>query len=318
MPNRSVNIIRYLCTKRSQMKNLAAIILLSVGISILFSSCKEDKEETPEPKLIFKFKFDSTQARLDGFGQPSAIPANHFAQSPRFNKMSSHYIELAPTAFTALGSGAVLYRNDETTAGGDNAIDFEKSILAGQNETFFSVPLANVAAGTYQYLRVSLAYQNYDINFRVTDTVFGTFDLTGTLASFIGFNTYIKSFKIKDSTLVLNDDRKQGYWAFELHYPGFPLPQYVSSGQAPEGATTVPNPINSTSPIPAGSCVVTGAFSTPLTISGNETQDIVITVSLSVNKSFEWVENSNPDYFEPAAGDTVVDMGVRGLIPIIN
>lgn len=304
------------------MKNLVAIILLFIGTSTLFSSCKDDKEETPDPtpsgpKLIFKFKFDSTQVRLDGFGQPSSIPSGHSAQSPRFNKMSSHYIELAPTAFTALGSGAVLYRNDETTAGGDNAIDFEKSILAGQNETFFSVPLASVTTGTYQYLRVSLAYQNYDINFRVN--VSGTdFDLNGTLASFIGFNTYIKSFKIKDSTIVLNDDRKQGYWAFELHYPGFPLPQYVSSGQAPDGATTVPNPINNTSPIPAGSCVVTGPFSTPLTISGNETQDIVITVSLSVNKSFEWVENSNPDYFEPAAGDTVVDMGIRGLIPIVN
>ena len=50
--------------------------------------------------------------------------------------MSAHYVELAPTAFTALGAGAVLYRAAETTTGGSNAIDFEKSNFAGNNETF--------------------------------------------------------------------------------------------------------------------------------------------------------------------------------------
>ncbi len=84
------------------MKNIVFVILLFAFGSALLSSCGEDKQETPAPtptptgpKLVFKFKFDSTQARLDGFGQPSTIPFNHSAQSPRFNKMSSHYIELA-------------------------------------------------------------------------------------------------------------------------------------------------------------------------------------------------------------------------------
>jgi hypothetical protein len=67
------------------------------------------------------------------------------------------------------------------------------------------------------------------------------------------------------------------------------------------------------SPIPQGSCVVTGQFLNPLVITGNETQDIVVTVSLSTNKSFEWLENSTPGYYEPALGDVVVDMGVRGM-----
>jgi len=90
----------------------------------------------------------------------------------------------------------------------------------------------------------------------------------------------------------------------------------VETGQAP--GTTVPNPIFATSPIPAGSCVVTGAFAAPFTVTGTETEDIVIIVSLSTNKSFEWIENDGNNVFDPINGETVVDMGVRGMIPIVQ
>lgn len=312
--------------KNFHMKNSIKISLLCIILSVILFSCKnENTDEVPapvEPKLVFKFKFDSMQVRLNGQGTPTTVPAGHGAQSPRFNKMSVHYIELAQTAYTALGSGKVLYRNAEVNTGGSAAIDFSQSTFAGDGETFFSVPLKEVVAENYQYLRVSLAYQNYDINFRTTVSTMN-YDLTGTIASFIGFNTYITNYKIKDSTLVVNDDRLQGYWAFEVHSPLIALPQYVFSGQAPAGATTVPNPLFATSGIPAGSCVVTGAFTngsanSPLVITGNETKDVLITVSLSTNKSFEWTEHSTIGYFEPAAGDTVVDMGIRGLIPIVT
>ena len=78
------------------------------------------------------------------------------------------------------------------------------------------------------------------------------------------------------------------------------------------------NPIFNTSPIPAGSCVVTGAFQAPVTITGNETADVVITVSLSTNKSFEWTELDGDNKFEPVNGETVVDMGIRGMLPIVE
>lgn len=290
---------------------------LIISTTVFFMSCKKDSDEnttpTPvEPKLIFKYKFDSTQTRLNSMGLVSTIPSNHGVQSPLFNSMSSHYIELAQTATTALGSGTVLYHAAETIVGGSTAIDFSKATLKGNNEIFYSVPLKDVTSGTYNFLRVSLAYQNYDIKFRYTTTGGINYDSNGTIASFIGYNTYINSVKIKNQTLAVNDNRLQGFWAFEIPSVS------VDSGQASPGATTVPNPINSTSPVPAGSCVVTGAFASALTITGNETEDIVITVSLSTNKSFEWEEFSTPGYFEPAAGDKVVDMGIRGLIPIIN
>ena len=289
-------------------KTIGALLSLAVLCSSLFSSCKKDDDTTPppvEPRLIFKFKFDSTQVRLDNLGNLSEIPSNHGAQSPRFNAMSAHYIELTENQFTLPGAGTVLYHAPETTAGGSNAIDFSQSAAVGNGDTFFNIPIKDINPGNYEWLRVSLAYQNYDIDLRYTWSGIN-FDITGTLASFIGFNTFINNFQIKDSTLSVNANKLQGFWAFETIYG-------VNQGQAPAGATTVPNPLFATSPIPQGSCLVTGDFENPLVITGNETQDIVVTVSLSTNHSFEWVENSTPGYFEPAAGDAVVDMGIRGM-----
>lgn len=300
------------------MKSVKFIVCALCAIALI-EGCKKDDEvdNTPlEPMLVLKFKFDSTQQRLGSNGQPEAVPGGHGAQSPRFNTMSSHYIELAQNELTAIGTGAVLFKNAETTAGGSTAINFSQSTRVGNNETFFSVPLSQVTAGTYEYLRVSLAYQNYDVNFRVN--YLGTnYDLSGTLASFIGYNTYVGEYKIKDSIVDVYSNKLQGYWGFETHTAGA-VAGTVSTGQAPPGATTVPNPVFATSPIPQGSCLVTGAFSQPFVITGSETEDVVITVSLSTNKSFEWTENSTAGYFEPLAGDTVVDMGIRGLIPIVQ
>jgi len=281
---------------------LFAIIL---GASFSIFSC-EDLDDTPkEPMLIVKFKFDPTQERLNNLGLPTALAAGHGAQSPLFNTISSHYVELAPDATTQLGSGTVLYHAPETTLGGANAIDFSQSKIVAEGETFLEIPLKKIVSGNYQWLRVSLSYQNYQISVRSSGQ-----DYQGTLASFVGFNTYIGSHSIGNTFFQVDGNRAQGYWAFALN----DLP-YSTSGQAPANATTVPNPIAATSPIPAGSCVVTGKFATPLSITGYEKKNIVVTVSLSTNNSFEWIDLNNDGKYEPAAGETVVDMGLRGLVP---
>lgn len=274
-----------------------------------FYACKKNNGNGSNtgPKINFIFRFDSTQARLDAFGNPAPIAAGHAAQSPRFNKMSAHYLELSPNQLTALGAGQVLYHAPETAAGGANAIDFSRSQFAGNNEVFWSVPLKNIAAGSYEWLRVSLAYQNYNVWVRANG-----FTIDGTIASFIGFNTYISNYKIKDSTITLNSNKLQGYWAFEGSAAGF---GFVQSGQAPAGATTVPNPLFASSPVPAGSCVVTGKFGNPLVISGNEQADVSVIVSLSINKSFEWINADGNSSYDPLGGDAVIDMGIRGMIP---
>ncbi|MBA3681657.1 MAG: hypothetical protein H0W73_10915 [Bacteroidetes bacterium] len=270
------------------------------------------------PKLIFKFKFDSTQARLDNFAMPSTIPGTNAAQSPTFNGMSAHYIEMAQGDLTQVGQGTVLYRAEETTCGGNNAIVFCKSIVAKDGDVFFSVPIASVTPGTYKWLRVSLAYQNYDVKIKTTSA--GV--INGTIASFVGFNTYVSKYKMHGATMTptLNGagNKLQGYWGFYTNYMSTDV---KAEGQAPQ--TTVVNP-NPSSPIPPGSCLVTGAFVTtaapnvgaPLTITGSETQDIIITVSLSTNKSFEWKELTFDGLFQPEIGENVVDMGLRGLKPM--
>jgi hypothetical protein len=60
---------------------------------------------------------------------------------------------------------------------------------------------------------------------------------------------------------------------------------------------------------------VTGNFSNNLVINGNETRDVTITLSLSINNSFEWHEITADGKYEPSIGENVVDMGLRGLLP---
>jgi hypothetical protein len=284
------------------MKLKLVLIVTVLALCAGFASCEK---EDSEPMLIIKFKFDKNQARLNNLGQPSTVASGNAAQSPDFNTISSHYIEFAPTATTQLGQGAIVYHAPETTQGGANAIDFSKSKIVKEGETFLAIPLSQVHSGTYEWARVSLSYQNYDINVRSAGV-----DYLGTLASFVGFNTYITTHAIGNSFFPVNANRLQGYWAFSLKdYP------YSSEGQAPAGATTVPNPLATTSVIPAGSCVVTGKFLNNLVITGDEKHNIVVTFSLSVNNSFEWHEVNADGKYEPAAGETVIDMGLRGLIP---
>ncbi|HYF32624.1 MAG TPA: hypothetical protein VD993_15975 [Chitinophagaceae bacterium] len=302
------------------MKKLIPTVA-SLGMLACIACNKE--HSVSNAQLIIKFRFDSTQVRLNNVGQPSVIPSGRAAQHPIFSKMSAHYIELAPTAFTPLGGGKVLYRALETGIGGSTAIDFQKASFARDNEVFFSMPLKDVKPGKYEWLRISLAYQNAHVKFKV-DTIINGFPIqgeyTGTLAGFIGFNTYITNFTINRESVTVNANRKQGFWGFEtvISGPGFSVP-VVSTGQAPPGATTVVNPIFSTSPIPPGSCVVTAAFVPgKLNIIGNETKDIIIEASFSTNKSFEWEEIVHDGKWEPGKGEKVVDMGIRGMVPKIK
>ncbi|MEM1030991.1 MAG: hypothetical protein AAGN82_11610 [Myxococcota bacterium] len=253
------------------------------------------------PFLHFELAVDPEQERLDNFGRPSSLPSGHAAQSPEFHSLGVHYFELAPNAFTMLGDGAVLYESPRTADGGDDAIDFDELPRAAPGEVIRSIPLRNIAPGTYEWVRMSLAYQEYDVALR-----FAGVDLTGRLGSFVGFNNYITDFDLDGQTVTVDDDRLQGFWAFTAF-------GRVERGQAPVGATTVPNPISDSSPIPAGSCVVTGQFAETFTVTGDETDDVTVVVSLSSNQSFEWIEVEEDGVFEPERGEAVVDMGVRGV-----
>ena len=219
--------------------------------------------------------------------------------------MSAHYIEFAKDSLTQIGNGYIAYKGAETAAGGANAVDFDQAITVTNGGTLYEVPISQITPGIYKWLRVSLTYQNYDIKF-----LSGGIDYFGTLASFVGFNNYITDYTINSQTVAVNSNKLQGYWGFETAGLTF-------EGQAP--GTTVPNPIAISSPVPAGSCVVTGDFPTDLVLIGNETEDIIVNINLSTNKSFEWRDLNGDGFYEPSdgvnPGDTVVDMGLRGLYP---
>lgn len=286
--------------------------LLHLIVSFLFIasllSCSDDTPTEP-PRLIFKLKFDPNQERLGNFGEPAVIPVGNAAQTPVFNSMGIHYIELAGNKDIPAYNGTLVHKTPVTTIGGSEAIDFDQALYAGNNEIFYSTELSNITPGDFDFLRLSLSYQNYSIKWESNNI-----DLDGTIASFIGANTYINSYKVRSKSVEVNANKAQGYWAFETDF----VEIAVIEGQAPAGSTTVPNPIFDSSPIPFGSCLVTGAFDTPFTITGNEKEDIIITCSVSINNSFEWIDNENTGKYNPQDGDAVVNMGVRGLIPIVQ
>jgi hypothetical protein len=280
---------------------------ISLGLVSAFLSACSPASEAPTPavsnaKLIFRLRFDSTQTRLNNLAQSAGLAAGNAAQSPRMQGMSIHYVELAPPTPVALGQGTVLYQAPETKLGGDQAIDFDSAKVTADGETFFSIPLSKVKPGTYKHLRVSLAYQAGEITLRHAGV-----NYPATIASFIGFNTYIRSFRPRSQAIAVNGNRTQGFWAAEVA-------GLLFQGQAPPGSTTVPNPLFASSPIPQGSCVVTGAFPNDLVVGGQEGQDIIVTVSFSTNRSFEWRDANGNGAFEPALGETLVDMGVRGMV----
>lgn len=221
-----------------------------------FAGCQKD-DPTPSntSNLQFKIEFDATQPRLNNIGLPATLPAGNAAQTPVFRKMSVHYLELAPGAFTQLGQGAIVYKGPETSDGGAAAVDFDGAAVVGAGELFAKISLADIAPGTYEWVRASVTYQNYDIHFNLKNVpVVGNLDnQKGTIASFVGFNTFIRNITPNTKTLAVNDDKKQGFWAFETSFSApYDIYNQVSSGDGQAGATTVVNPLAATSPIPAG------------------------------------------------------------------
>jgi len=318
---------------------MKATNLIVLACLLTLSACKkeDDNNSNSDLKVLFQLKFDPNQERLDGFGAPSVIPDGHAGQSPDFNSMSVHYIEFVPDQLTPIESGAVVYtgatQSAESGSQFEDAITWNDAIVAGADETFLTLDMSTLPPGTYQYLRASVTYQNASVKFNLNNLPAplpsNLLNQNGTLAGFIGFNTYIDSLTVKNHTVYVGGDRPQGFWAFEtkLDDPYQELLEQftdpVQLGQAPAGSTTVVNPLSQFGiTLPQGSCIVTGALTEPLVITGKETEDITVTLSFSVNKSFEWIDsNGNGEWDGDAQSlnfEQAVDMGLRGLKVIVE
>lgn len=296
----------------------SAILL---ALLFLVSSCKKDNPPASNPELKFVFTFDTTQTRLDNLGNPSTIPAGNAAQHPDFEFIAAHYVELIPNPLTLLGEGEILFMSPIVTSGGDSAIDFNSLFLASAGDTFLSVPLSDISPGNYSHIRISVAYQQYSVDVRVDTTVstnppIGFNDFVKTeVFSYLGFNNYIE-YALPDQRFSTFGNRLQGFYGLETEpinaLGGY---QIADTGNAPQ--TTVVNPIQASSPIPPGSCLVTGEVQ-GLSISGSEQSDVILEVKISINNSFEWTDSNTNGLYEPLRGEEVVDMGLRGMMAIVK
>ena len=307
--------------------NLKALTVALLCLSTLFFQCK--KTALQEPVLRLKIKFDPLQDRQGSDGKIVAdIPSGHAAQTPAVNSIGCSYIELTPDANTILGRGIVLFDIKDTAIGtnGVRAIDYQYMKNYKDGDILLEIPLKSLGTGKFTYLRLGVAYINFDVKFNLLSVPFaGDFlDERGTFNGFLNAHTFLSSYKIFNKEEKINGLRQQGYWAFETKLStGYAAYDAVYNGQLFDGSTlTVVNPIQSSSPIPNNSCVVTGLFDLPLTITGTESTDMVATLSLSTNKCFEWEENLRAngkwDITAQANSGTpvlerIVDFGLRGM-----
>lgn len=308
--------------------------LYSVILVLSFSGCKEDPVDPIDPTgpmLKLKYKFDANQERLNNIGLPATLPAGHAAQTPEFKGLSTHFIEIVPNMWTPYKSGEELYQGAEVNTNTSNfhnfdtAIDFDQAIVSDEDEIFHEIPLKAIIPNTYQHVRASVAYQNYDIKYNILNIPFvgNLLNQNGTVASFLGYFMHLNNVQPRNQELAINADKLQGFWAFEtdLTAPYQTYNQLLSGEPDPAlNATTVVNPFPTS--IPPGTCVVSGSFDAPLVITGNETEDITVTLSFSINNSLEWIDtNGNGELdldFDGNSLEPIVDMGLRGLKAIKN
>ncbi|MGB0177598.1 MAG: hypothetical protein ACPF9D_10560 [Owenweeksia sp.] len=305
------------------MKSIKLIFLALSGV-FLFSCSKDDDAKSPEPMLHITFIMDANAARLNNAGNPVTISAGNAAQNPDFEILGLHFIGLYPDKFTPYDQGVTVFSSPTTGKGGIAAIDFNNELFLTATDNKFSVPLSNMTPGSYEYFRSSIGFQKYNVVYNlkgassaITNWPSGLsddIDIDGTVASFLGYNTYIDDYTIVNQTVKVNANKLQGYFGLESNgeIAGQQFNE-LTEGNAPQ--TTVPNPISSTSPVPPGSCVVTGKFPVALVIPENPAQDINVQVVISINQSFEWQDGNGNNKYEPLLGEQVVDMGTRGVFP---
>jgi hypothetical protein len=185
--------------------------------------------------------------------------------------------------------------------------------------------LKNITPGTYNWIRTSVAYQNFDVVFNMLNVPFaGNFlEERGTFATFTAANTYITPYKVSEKMDSTKGNKKQGYWCLETKLtPAYKPYNRMFNGQSATGTITSPNPLLQTAPTPLDNTILTGRFEAPLSISGSETADVTVTLSFSNNKSFEWEETINRNgkwdfNMQPVPGqpsvERVIDMGLRSL-----
>jgi len=314
------------------MKKFAWIPLLA----LLFASCT--KVGVGERYLIIKFKFNDTLPRMNDAGNiiGDSIGFGNAAVTPKFNSISVNFLALFANDSSKYADANPIY----TAAIKDStAFNFSQYKIVSEGETFYEIPLSSIKAGTYKWLGAGLAYSNMDVPFRI-DYVFNNnaynSSYTGTVATLLGASTYVDSMKIKDNYTYKKSNQPQGFWAFESRFGfgGFLDSIFTRNDYVATNGTTVVNPLFGNTIIPNFKTygITTGKIynnraykngefkleESPLVITGLETESIILELNLSTKNSFIWKDDNNNKMWEPFKGEPIIDMGFRGMRPIIK
>jgi hypothetical protein len=272
--------------------NPCRLLFGSILCCIGLQSCERKYDEMPEGRYGYlsfanvTIVFDSTQERLDNNANPSVTPPGHGSQSPLLEFLQIGKIELL------FDTGAHYYFpvTDQYVNTTGNGVTYY-----GKFHHVGSTVEAN-------YLRLYLSYQNYKVGCKVN----GSF-ATCNLLSFPGrYYNQNGSFQLGDHMINTDSVINPGEWFLDLD--DFSADS-VLHGQS--ATVTEPNFLHSSIETQSDDyCTIICPIDPPITFTKDKPREIKISISL--NHAFEWVEHSDPAYFEPFNGDTIYDFGLRG------
>lgn len=307
------------------MRHKIILHTLFLTAASFFASCNQDVKEFV---TLFVEASDSPDlARLDNDGNPvSPLPGNGSMSPIAINQLAINYIELVQTDTTGYKEGVIIYKAPETYIGGELAIHFDSLIMTSPGDDFFNVNLKKIPAGTYKYIRISVAYISYDIplNIAAIPGLGEVNDTRATFASLLGFRTYVNSITPLLIPKEINDNKERGYWLLETQIaaPNEGLSTIYSWQLESDNITSV-NVLAGSAPIPSTQGVMTGMFDSPLEVLEEDTRDIRIHLGLSTNGIFEWEDSNSNGFWDFNASDiylseSVIDFGIRGVTPTVE
>jgi hypothetical protein len=296
-----------------------------ITVLALLCACLGSCKKKPEAQVHFIIKFDPLQERLNDKGVAVPIPTGRATQTPNLNQIGVECLEIAANANTPVNKGIPVFQSVLKSSGNETITDYAQLKMVKDGETIVSVPMSKLGVGKFEWVRLGVAYQNFDILFSMQEVPFaGNFtDERGSFAAFLSKSNYITTHTVATKSETINGNKPQGYWVFETKFPSaYATLNRLFNGKIPDSTLTFVNPLHATAPLPTGSNLIVGRFDTPLSITGQENQDITVTLTLSTNKSFEWEEsilrngkwdsNAQANTGQPSV-ERVVDVGFRGL-----
>lgn len=295
---------------------LNCLLVVSCLFALVFLGCK--KEANPQIQVIWQQ--DPFQERLDNEGRLSPVSSSNLSLSPKLNTIAVEHIELLPSDPTRLFSGATLYSANNKQTVNDTTVSLEKLVFTPQSTPLSTSPLKSLQGKTFQWVCVWLAYQSFDVRFNLNNVPnIGTItDESGTFNAFLGANTFISRHKVITKEDIVNDYRPQGYWLFETNLrAAFTTYNTFYRGQLPPRSVTAVNPLSATLATPRNSSIFIARLDKPITITGEEKNDVTITLTFSTNQSFEWRDNNRNGRWDidvqNIQNEPVINFGLRGM-----